>query len=70
VGAAFDYNSGTLKRAPHWIREIGLEWLFRLLVEPKRLWRRYLSTNPTFLFLMVKQLLKSITQTTFSSNGY
>ena len=46
VGAAFDLNSGRLRQAPRWMREIGLEWLFRLLVEPRRLWRRYLITIP------------------------
>src|SRR5258705_329836 len=44
VGAAFDMNSGRLRRAPEWIREHGLEWLFRLVMEPRRLWRRYLVT--------------------------
>jgi N-acetylglucosaminyldiphosphoundecaprenol N-acetyl-beta-D-mannosaminyltransferase len=47
VGAAFDFNSGKLRRAPHWMGDNGLEWLFRLLVEPKRLWKRYLLTIPS-----------------------
>ena len=46
VGAAFDFNSGKLQRAPTWMGNTGLEWLFRLLVEPKRLWKRYLVTIP------------------------
>jgi N-acetylglucosaminyldiphosphoundecaprenol N-acetyl-beta-D-mannosaminyltransferase len=46
VGAAFDFNSGKLQRAPSWMGNTGLEWLFRLLVEPKRLWKRYLVTIP------------------------
>jgi N-acetylglucosaminyldiphosphoundecaprenol N-acetyl-beta-D-mannosaminyltransferase len=46
VGAAFDMNSGRLKRAPAWMRESGLEWFYRLLSEPRRLWRRYLLTIP------------------------
>ena len=46
VGAAFDMNSGRLKRAPAWMRESGLEWFYRLLSEPRRLWRRYLVTIP------------------------
>jgi N-acetylglucosaminyldiphosphoundecaprenol N-acetyl-beta-D-mannosaminyltransferase len=46
VGAAFDMNSGRLRRAPGWMRENGLEWLFRLLLEPRRLWKRYLVTIP------------------------
>ena len=47
VGAAFDFNSGKLQRAPTWMGNTGLEWLFRLLVEPKRLWKRYLVTIPS-----------------------
>jgi N-acetylglucosaminyldiphosphoundecaprenol N-acetyl-beta-D-mannosaminyltransferase len=49
VGAAFDLNTGRLAQAPHWMREHGLEWLFRLLAEPKRLWRRYLLNGPRFV---------------------
>lgn len=47
VGAAFDFNSGKLQRAPSWMGNTGLEWLFRLFVEPKRLWKRYLVTIPS-----------------------
>ncbi|MGA7854602.1 MAG: WecB/TagA/CpsF family glycosyltransferase [Candidatus Acidiferrales bacterium] len=47
VGAAFDFNSGKLQRAPSWMGNTGLEWLFRLLLEPKRLWKRYLVTIPS-----------------------
>ncbi len=50
VGAAFDLNSGTLVQAPRWMRENGLEWLFRLLAEPKRLWRRYLIKGSRFVW--------------------
>jgi N-acetylglucosaminyldiphosphoundecaprenol N-acetyl-beta-D-mannosaminyltransferase len=49
VGAAFDYAAGTLREAPEWMRTAGLEWLFRLLMEPRRLWRRYLIGNVKFL---------------------
>lgn len=52
VGAAFDYNTNRLKRAPRWMQICGLEWLFRLLQEPRRLWRRYLRNNPLFIFLL------------------
>lgn len=48
VGAAFDYLAGTLERAPLWMQRSGLEWLFRLVKEPRRLWRRYLFTNCAF----------------------
>ena len=49
VGAAFDLNAGTLRQAPAWMRENGLEWLFRLLMEPRRLWRRYLLNGSGFV---------------------
>lgn len=49
VGAAFDYHAGTLRRAPLWMQNAGLEWLHRLLSEPRRLWRRYLVTNTIFV---------------------
>lgn len=49
VGAAFNFHAGKIKQAPLWIQHSGLEWLFRLLVEPKRLWRRYLTVIPLFM---------------------
>jgi N-acetylglucosaminyldiphosphoundecaprenol N-acetyl-beta-D-mannosaminyltransferase len=49
VGALFDYLAGRTPRAPHWIADHGLEWVFRLAVEPRRMWRRYLIGNPVFL---------------------
>jgi N-acetylglucosaminyldiphosphoundecaprenol N-acetyl-beta-D-mannosaminyltransferase len=58
VGAAFDIHSGTRSQAPRWMRENGWEWLFRLLQEPKRLWRRYLIYGPQFFFCVVLELLK------------
>lgn len=57
VGAGFDFFAGTKKQAPQWMMRIGLEWLFRLFTEPKRLWRRYLYHNPRFLCLAAMQLL-------------
>jgi len=57
VGAAFDMNSGRLRRAPEWMRESGLEWLFRLLAEPRRLWRRYLVTIPRSVWSVSLELL-------------
>lgn len=50
VGAAFDLNAGLLRQAPPWIQDAGLEWLFRLAMEPRRLWKRYAGTNPRFLW--------------------
>ena len=57
VGAAFDINSGRTRQAPRWMREHGLEWFFRLLQEPRRLWRRYLLGGPQFLFYVGLELL-------------
>lgn len=50
VGAAFDFHAGRLKQAPVWMRETGLEWFYRLVHEPKRLWRRYLVNGPIFVW--------------------
>ena len=55
IGAVFDFFAGTMKRAPMWWQEHGLEWLYRLLKEPKRMWRRYISGNALFLWNMVKE---------------
>ncbi len=59
VGAAFDYHSGTLKRAPLWWQRHGLEWLYRLCSEPRRLLKRYLITNTLFILGISRQLLTS-----------
>ncbi|WP_245540681.1 WecB/TagA/CpsF family glycosyltransferase [Thermus islandicus] len=56
VGAAFDFHAGRVRQAPAWMQKIGLEWLFRLSQEPKRLWRRYLRHNPRFLLLAFLEL--------------
>jgi N-acetylglucosaminyldiphosphoundecaprenol N-acetyl-beta-D-mannosaminyltransferase len=56
VGAAFDLLSGNLEEAPDWMKKSGLQWLFRLFKEPKRLWRRYLLNNPRFTWLTFLQL--------------
>ena len=57
VGAAFDFHAGTVKQAPSWMQKAGLEWLFRLIQEPKRLWKRYLFTNSKFIYLFFKYKL-------------
>jgi N-acetylglucosaminyldiphosphoundecaprenol N-acetyl-beta-D-mannosaminyltransferase len=53
VGAAFDFHTGRVAQAPYWMREHGMEWLFRLLQEPQRLWRRYLFGGSRFVFLVL-----------------
>jgi N-acetylglucosaminyldiphosphoundecaprenol N-acetyl-beta-D-mannosaminyltransferase len=57
VGQAFDLYAGRTQRAPAWMRKRGLEWLFRLLAEPRRLWRRYLIYNLEFMFSMLLEFL-------------
>ena len=58
VGAAFDFAAGTIKRAPLWVRCIGMEWFWRLMQEPDRLWRRYILQDSQFILLIVKELLQ------------
>lgn len=54
VGGSFDVVSGLVKRAPQWMQKFGLEWFYRLIQEPKRMWRRYLVGNTKFIFLVLK----------------
>ena len=58
VGAAFDYYAGNIKRAPLWMQKMSLEWFFRLIQEPQRLWKRYLITNTQFMYLATIELLR------------
>ena len=55
VGAGFDYHAGNIKRAPMWMQKLSLEWLYRLLQDPKRLFKRYLVTNTRYLWLIHKK---------------
>jgi N-acetylglucosaminyldiphosphoundecaprenol N-acetyl-beta-D-mannosaminyltransferase len=59
VGAAFDFIAGAKPQAPRWMQRSGLEWIFRLGTEPRRLWRRYLSRNPHFAILALAQLART-----------
>jgi N-acetylglucosaminyldiphosphoundecaprenol N-acetyl-beta-D-mannosaminyltransferase len=58
IGGVFPVYAGIQKRAPQWVRDVGLEWLYRLLQEPKRLWNRYRNTIPPFLYLAGRQLFR------------
>jgi N-acetylglucosaminyldiphosphoundecaprenol N-acetyl-beta-D-mannosaminyltransferase len=58
VGAAFDFIAGAKPQAPGWMQRSGLEWVFRLCTEPRRLWRRYLFDNPAFAILAISQLVR------------
>lgn len=57
IGASFDFVSGAIIRAPRWMQKAGLEWFWRLMMEPKRLWKRYLINDPEFFWLVLKQKL-------------
>ncbi|MBV9389134.1 MAG: WecB/TagA/CpsF family glycosyltransferase [Chroococcidiopsidaceae cyanobacterium CP_BM_ER_R8_30] len=58
IGVSFELVANIVKRAPIWMQKIGLEWFFRLMVEPHRLWKRYIIGNPLFIWLVLKQWLK------------
>ena len=58
VGAAFDFHAGRISQAPPWMQERGLEWIYRIAQEPRRLLPRYLSYNPVFVFTFARQLLR------------
>jgi N-acetylglucosaminyldiphosphoundecaprenol N-acetyl-beta-D-mannosaminyltransferase len=58
VGAAFDYHTGHIRDCADWIKRAGLQWLHRLLQDPRRLWRRYLRTNPAFIWHITRQILR------------
>jgi exopolysaccharide biosynthesis WecB/TagA/CpsF family protein len=60
VGAAFDFHAGNVKQAPGWVQDAGLEWLYRLVKEPGRLWKRYLFTNTYFIVLFFTTALKKV----------
>ena len=57
VGAAFDFHTGRVRQAPRWMQATGLEWTFRLMTDPRRLWKRYAKHNPRFVGLFLLQLL-------------
>lgn len=60
IGAVFDFYAGTVNRAPKWMIDLGLEWLYRLLKEPKRMWRRYLIGNTKFIYYVFKEKLHAL----------
>jgi len=65
VGAAFRLHSGEISQAPKWMMNCGLEWIYRLFKEPRRLWNRYLVNNPVFLIIFAVQLLKHLVRVYF-----
>ena len=60
VGGTFDVVAGKVKRAPQWMQRYGLEWLYRVIQEPGRMWKRYLTTNLKFALLLIKEKWKSL----------
>jgi N-acetylglucosaminyldiphosphoundecaprenol N-acetyl-beta-D-mannosaminyltransferase len=57
VGGSFDVLAGFIRRAPHWAQVLGLEWFWRLLMEPRKLWKRYLTTNTEFIWLAGREIV-------------
>src|SRR5262249_22127777 len=57
VGGSFDVLAGFIKRAPRWVQSLGLEWFWRLLMEPRKLWKRYLTTNSEFMWLAGREIV-------------
>ena len=57
VGGSFDVLAGFIKRAPRWAQSWGLEWFWRLLMEPRKLWKRYLTTNSEFIWLAGREII-------------
>ncbi len=62
IGASLDFIAGTVKRAPQWMSDNGLEWAYRLSREPKRLWRRYLINDPKFLLILARTLKRPLSE--------
>ncbi|HET6559120.1 MAG TPA: WecB/TagA/CpsF family glycosyltransferase [Prolixibacteraceae bacterium] len=59
IGAVFDFYAGSIHRAPQWMIQLGLEWFYRLIREPGRMWRRYLIGNPLFIWSIIKEKMKT-----------
>ena len=58
VGGGFDIIAGRTKRAPTWMQQYGMEWFYRILQEPRRMWKRYAKTNPVFVWMVLKEYIK------------
>ena len=59
VGGTFDIVAGKSKRFPKWMQNFGLEWFYRILQEPKRMWKRYLITNSIYFYLLLKEKMRN-----------
>ncbi|MBF2029624.1 MAG: WecB/TagA/CpsF family glycosyltransferase [Oscillatoriales cyanobacterium C42_A2020_001] len=69
VGATIDFEAGTVKRAPVWMSKLGIEWLYRIYADPKRLWKRYLVEDLPFFWLLLKQKIGKYTPPSFGTSG-
>jgi len=58
VGGSFDIVAGKTQRAPLWMQNAGLEWFYRILQEPGRMWKRYAKTNPVFIWMVLRELIR------------
>ena len=65
IGAAFEFHAGMTPRAPAWMQRLSIEWLYRLLQEPRRLWKRYLVTNSLFIYYLARQTLLSTSRSKY-----
>jgi N-acetylglucosaminyldiphosphoundecaprenol N-acetyl-beta-D-mannosaminyltransferase len=70
VGGSFDVLAGVTKRAPVWMQKLGLEWLYRVIQEPRRMWKRYFKTNAVFMAIAIKAILISYTSRLVSKPSY
>lgn len=70
VGGSFDVMAGVTKRAPHWMQNCGLEWFYRLIQEPRRMWKRYLVTNTIFMKLSLQAVLKAKLNKLLNKSAY
>lgn len=70
VGAAFDFHAGTLRQAPRWMQDHGLEWGFRLAAEPRRLWRRYLVGNARFLTGVIRDPIETVPESLEATSSF
>jgi N-acetylglucosaminyldiphosphoundecaprenol N-acetyl-beta-D-mannosaminyltransferase len=68
-GAALDFISGNKKRAPRWLQKLGLEWFYRVIHDPRRLWKRYLVANTHFIFLLAGELLRKNRESAIDPEG-
>ena len=70
VGAAINFEAGIVKRSPHWMSRVGLEWLYRLVSEPQRLWKRYLIESWLFFWLLIQQRINKRSQSNLERSNY